>query len=488
MMPAVTVSLLVLASLMLGFLRDGLVAYFFGADWHADLYFLALLIPIFIENSLAVGVRDTLVAAFIREREGASGEYRQLAGQTGALVLAAAAIFVVLFYISGSFWVDRFGGVWMKGHGQSVALAYDIGILMVATTLWSYYQTSLLHAERSFVWPAWRSVVFNIGGIVFLGLVWRSIEGLLLGLLVGQIAHIVVLQVKIGPAGLTMPLREDAARWKGLLPGFLVMVSVALFLQLGVGTERLLASWTGIGELSRLSYSFRIASVPVTLFAFSVVGICYARFSRLAVDGVPAQMNGALVDAQRGSLFLLVPVAVLIYGYSDTVLDILLHRGAFHAGDVQRTAELMRIYAIGMPAAGLSLVIMRFFAAIREYRRLMVSVSSVQVVICIAYVAVYRNGVMALALVTTIGAIVQALLLWMSLPRAMRALMGAAEWGALALIIAAMAGLMRAAGNGLVGLVVGGAAAIVLPLAVTTAIGIRSDVVGSMVRMLGRHD
>ena len=91
MMPAVTVSLLVLASLILGFLRDGLVAYFFGADWHADLYFLALLIPIFIENSLAVGVRDTLVAAFIREREGASGEYRQLAGQTGVLVLAAGA-------------------------------------------------------------------------------------------------------------------------------------------------------------------------------------------------------------------------------------------------------------------------------------------------------------------------------------------------------------------------------------------------------------
>lgn len=489
MMPAAVVSLLVMASLILGFFRDGLVAYYFGADWHTDLYFLALLIPLFIENSLAASMRDTLVVAFFRAREKGQEDFRQLAAQAGAIVLLGTLVIVLVLALTGDFWVSRFGGDWMQGHGGAVSRAYQIGILMIGVTLWSYYQASIFHAEQSFVWPAWRSVFFNLGGVLVLGLVWRSVEGLLAGMLLGQVAHILLLQRYLSGPAPALPSADARGRWMDLLPGFTVMISVSLFMQFAVGVERLLASWTGIGELSRLSFAFRVASVPLTLFTFSVIGISYARFARMAAASSVDGLRLALVDAQRGCLFLLVPVAVLMYGFAETELDVLLHRGAFHAGDIQRTALLMKVYAVGLPAAGMGLVIMRFLAAVGEFRRLLLAVGVAQAMICLAYAAFYQSGgAVALATVTTVGAMVQCMVLWLALPQPLRVVIRFSDQLALILIIGAMAVLPIVAGSGLSGLVIGCVAMVLAPLLVTSVLGIRTDLLGSMLRTLGRFD
>lgn len=490
MSPATAISILVFASLVLGLLRDLLVAYFFGADWHADLYFLALIIPLFFENSLAASLRDTLVPAFIRKREEGAQAYHDLVARIGGGLALVSGVLVLAFAITGGFWLQVLGGAQIGDHGNHVMAAYSIGIAMIPVVLWAYFLTSICHSESWFVIPAWRGVVFNLGGILVLAFFWRSTEGLLAGMLMGQLLHTIVVHHQLRFVRLRMPVlaarpRPDIA---ALLPQFLTLLAVALLLQLGISVERLLASWTGAGGLSRLSYAFRIVTVPLVIFGFAVVGIAYARFSRaIAVDD-RASLVTAMRDTTRICLYLLVPAGVAMFVFAGELLALLLQRGAFTAADVLHTVQVMEVYAAGLPAMGLALVLGRLHVAVRLFRRLLLSTALAVGLMCAAYFAVYaRWSIEGLAIATTSGAVLQCVLLWITLPRDLRAILSGRDLLALAVSLALLVVVVpMCAGHGIAGIVAGGLLSLLLP-AVVLLLVMRREILGTVARALGKQ-
>lgn len=489
MSPASLISLLILGSLLLGLVRDLVVAYYFGAGWSADLYFIALIIPLFFENSLAVSLRDALVPAFIHKREEGTGPYHALIARIGGVVVSLSLFLALGFALTADFWAGVLGGGQAPGGGQ-MTLAYAIGIAMIPLVTWSYFLASVCHTENRFVLPAWRGIMFNLGGLLVLALFWRSTEGLLAGMLVGQVLHILVVHwelrfVSLRPAAAYTPLRQDLL---GLMPQFLTLLAVALLLQLGISVERLLASWTGEGGLARLSYAFRIVTVPLVVFSFAVVGIAYARFSRATATGDREGLREAMRDTTRLCLYLLLPAGVGMFVFSGDMLSVLLHRGAFTASDVQHTARVMEAYALGLPAMGLMVLLSRLHVAARLFRRLLACTLVGVSLMCAGYFAVYaRFGVEGLAFATTTGAVVQCLLLWACLPADLRVLLSRRDLLALALMLLLLLLMVRPfAGHGLPGLLAGGVLSLVLPVLVLLAL-VRSEILRTVERALGKQ-
>lgn len=489
MSPASAISLLVFASLLLGLVRDLAVAYYFGAGWAADLYFFALIIPLFFENSLAVSLRDALVPALIHKREEGPGPYHALIARLGGIVVLLSLLLATGFALTASFWVGVLGTGPAPG-GSPVAVAYALGIAMIPLATWSYFLASVCHTENRFVLPAWRGVLFNLGGLLALVLFWRSTEGLLAGMLVGQLLHILVVHrelrfVRLRPSASASPLRDDL---RDLMPQFLTLLAVALLLQLGISVERLLASWTGEGGLARLSYAFRIVTVPLVVFTFAVLGIAHARFSRAkaAADGKGLQL--AIRDTTRICFYLLLPAGVGIHVFSGDVLSLLLRRGAFTPGDVELTARVMEAYALGLPAMGLLVLLGRLHVAGRHLRRLLLCTLAGVGLMCAGYFAVYaRHGIEGLALVTTAGAVLQCLLLWVCLPTDLRALLSRRDVGGLALMLLLQVLVVQPfAGHGLPGLLAGGLLSLVLPVLVLLALE-RREFFLTVERSLGKQ-
>jgi murein biosynthesis integral membrane protein MurJ len=488
--PATAISVLVFASLVLGLMRDLMVAYFFGADWHADLYFLALIIPLFFENSLAASLRDTLVPTFIRKREEGTAAYHDMVARIGGGLALVSVVLVLAFAVTSGFWLKVLGGARIGDHGSHVMAAFSIGIAMIPVVLWSYFLTSICHSENWFVLPAWRGVVFNLGAILALTFLWRSTEGLLAGMLVGQLLHALVVQRQLRFVQLRMPMLTarpgpDIAE---LLPQFLTLLAVALLLQLGISAERLIASWTGAGGLSRLSYAFRIVTVPLVIFGFAVVGIAYARFSRaVAVNDRPA-LALAMRDTTRICVYLLLPAAVAMFVFSGELLALLLQRGAFTESDVLHTAQVMEAYAVGLPAMGLSLVLGRLHVAERLFRRLLLSTLLAVALMCAAYFAVYSAwSIEGLAIVTSAGAALQCVLLWITLPRDLRGILSRRDLLALVASFLLLVLLVPlCAGHGVPGILAGGVLSLTLP-AVVLLLLMRREMLSTLARALGRQ-
>lgn len=487
--PAGAISLLILASLILGLLRDLIVAFYFGADWHADLYFLALIIPLFFENSLATSLRDALVPVFIRKREEGAAAYHELVARIGQSIVLLSGALMICFALSAGFWVRVLGDGQIQDNGSSVMVAFSLGIIMIPLLLWSYFLTSICHSESWFVIPVWRGVIFNLAGILVLAFLWRSTEGLLAGMLVGQLLHIILVQRRLPFGTLRLPQRNvrPGPDLPGLLPQFATLVMVALLLQLGVGMERLLASWTGAGGLSRLSYAFRIVTVPLVIFGFAVVGIAYARFSRAVAGNDHAGLLQAMRDTARIGLFLLLPAGVAMFVFSGELLSLLLQRGAFTAEDVQQTAQVMEAYALGLPAMGMMLVLGRLFVAAGLLRRLLLSTLVAVSLMCVGYFAVYsRYSIMGLAVVTSAGAFLQCALLWAALPRALRGVLEFRDLLGMGVsLLLLMVIIPQCSGHGLAGMIGGGMLSLLLP-ALVLGLLMRNDFTATMVRAMGR--
>lgn len=488
--PATAISFLVLASLVLGLARDLLVAYYFGAGWHADLYFLALIIPLFVENSLAISLRDALVPALLRRREAGESAYRELVAQVGGGILLVTVGLWALLAATPGLWIGLVddGGL-ARDHGQQFLQAYQIGFAMIPLLMWLYFLSGISHAEGAFVLPAWRGVAFNVGGILALLLVARSPQGLLAGMLVGLLLHVVLLHVRVGGVRPRWPSlgRLRAATGNVLLQRFLTLLAVALLLQLAISAERLMANLTGEGGLARLSYAFRIVTVPLVVFTLAVMGIAYTRFSQAVARDDDRFLRMAFVDTARVCLFMLLPTAVALTILAEDVVSLLLLRGAFTAADVRHAAVLMQLYAVGLPAMGFAVMLARMLVVQDRFRQLLLATCIAVTCTGLGYLVGFRlHGIEGLALATSAGAYLQCLLLWRALPVSSRRLLGARDLlaGGLSLLLLAMA-LPLLSPQGFLGLLSCGVIVLALPTLLYWLL-LRSEFLGSLGRAMGR--
>lgn len=488
--PATAISILVLASLLLGLARDLTVAYYFGAAWQADLYFLALIIPLFVESSLAISLRDSLVPALLRRREEGGSAYTALVAQAGGAILLLALGIWGLLAATPGLWLGLVDDSGMAAlHGLELLQSYHIGIAMIPLFMWLYFLASISHANGAFVLPAWRGVAFNVGGLLALLLLSRSPQGLLAGMFVGLLLHVVLLQASIGGVRPQWPrpaqLRE--ATGSVLLRRFLTLLAVALLLQLAIGAERLLANLTGEGGLSRLSYAFRIVTVPLVVFSFAVMGIAYTRFSHAVARGDERFLGEAFADTARICALLLLPTAVALTLLAQEVVSLLLHRGAFTAHDVRQSAQLMQWYAAGLPAMGFAVLLTRMLVVLDRFRPLLLATSLAVACTGLGYLLGFRtHGIEGLALVTSAGAYLQCALLWLALPAAYRRLPGRRDLLAGGLTLLALAALLPLlAPKGMAGLLGCGIMVLLLPAFLYWLL-LRSEFLVSLGRAMGR--
>jgi peptidoglycan biosynthesis protein MviN/MurJ (putative lipid II flippase) len=166
----------------------------------------------------------------------------------------------------------------------------------------------------------------------------------------------------------------------------------------------------------------------------------------------------------------------------------LLHRGAFDQGDVQSTAQLMRIYALGLPAMGMALLLTRLLAALGASRALLAGTFLSVLALCAGYLAVYDRGIAGLATVTSIGALLQSVILWRLLPAHLRSWPSRQDLVMLAVSILLLLVILKlVAGNGLANLLAGGVVTVAVPVLVALCMGLRQEITGSFTRILGRR-
>src|SRR5690606_10209020 len=91
--------------------------------------------------------------------------------------------------------------------------------------------------------------------------------------------------------------------------------------------ERIFASYLEEGSITMLSFAFRIVTIPLTLYALSVLAVLFPRFVASWNDGDMSGYASAVRKGLLATMLFLLPASVVLCSFPETVVAILLERG-----------------------------------------------------------------------------------------------------------------------------------------------------------------
>ncbi|GHB22998.1 membrane protein [Streptomyces viridiviolaceus] len=355
----VTASLSIAGSL-LGLVRDQSLARLFGAGSDTDAFLVAWTVPelaatLLIEDGLALVLIPAFSLALARRARGAPGDpVRALVAATlPRLCLAFAAVAAL---VAGTApYVVQVLAPGLPDPRLAVDCTRLTAISLLAFGL-AGYCSAALRAHRRFFAPAAIYVAYNTGivaAMFLLGGRW-GVRSAAVGVAVGGCLMVAV-QLPSLWRQLTSP--APAADGPGAGSGVeerpmrLALVAAVLLFALcrqsQVLVERFLASSLPSGAISHLNYAQKVAQIPMTL-SLMVCTVTFPVVARALADGDTERARSRVErDLVLASCVVLLGMSAVI-ACAPQMIELLFQRGAFTADDTVATADVMRVYALGL--------------------------------------------------------------------------------------------------------------------------------------------
>jgi putative peptidoglycan lipid II flippase len=428
------VGIATMLSRVFGFLRDMVVAGFFGAGWSTDAFFVAFRIPNLLRRLLAEG---SLTVSFVP----VFTEYLRTRTREEALELAnvtftALSILLVAVSLAGVLFSPLIVAVIAPGFVRTPG-QYDLAVFLTRLMFPYILLISLvalcmgiLNSLRHFAAPALSPVVLNLSMILaaltLRGFFREPIFALAVGVMAGGVLQLAMQWPFLVRMGVRLKpdfrFRHPGLRRIGQL--MLPAAFGAAIYQINVFVGTILASLLPAGSVSYLYYADRIVELPLGVFAIAVGTATLPSFSEQVALGKTEEFKRTIAFSLRLLLFITIPATVALIALRVPILSVLFQRGAFGAEATLLTAEALLYYAVGLWAFSLIRIVVSAFYALQDTRSPMKAAIVALVVnaaLSVALMFPLKHGGIALA--TSIASAVNVGMLWVILRRRIGALL-----------------------------------------------------------------
>jgi len=433
-----------LASRLLGYVREKAVTHYFGDKWWTDAFASAFNLPDLIYYLLAGGALGAALIPVLREyfaRGDVEGGHRvaNLVLNLMLVALLGAAVVAIVF-------APPLVRIIARGYTPGIDPRYELTVgltrvLMPQVVLMgiSALLTALLQCHDHFTWPAVGWSVYNIGiivGVMWLaGLVGGPPQRQIFGLAAGVILGAVLLVAIQGPV-----LRRVGFRWRPTLSvsdpevGRVLRAWLPCMLALAFGQINLLwlpvvlGTYFGPGMVWSIRLAQRLILLPLSLFGISIATAAFPTLSTLAYAGRGEEMRRTFSRSLSSVLFFSLPSAAGLMVLALPLTRLLWKSGEYSEAAARANAQMLTFFALGVAGLCALQIINRAFFALREFAvplKMGAGVFVLNLALCLLLMRTdlaYRG----IALGTSIAFCVNALLLMVLLKKRMGAIGGRA--------------------------------------------------------------
>ncbi|GAB4291737.1 MAG: murein biosynthesis integral membrane protein MurJ [Roseovarius sp.] len=363
-----------LASRLLGFVRDVLIAGLIGPGVMMDAFVAAFRLPNMFRRFFAEGAFNAaFVPMFSKRLEAGEGaeEFAALAMSGLALVLLALNGLALLFMPAL---------VYATAEGFHGDARFDLTVAFGRIVFPYIFFISLaallsgvLNAAGRFAAAAAAPVLLNVLLVTAMGLAWllggAVVWALVWTIPLAGLAQLALVWVAAERAGLRIRLTRP--RWTPEMAR-LVRIAIPAALAGGVVQVNLL-----VGQLVASNYdkavswlysADRLYQLPLGVVGIAVGIVLLPDLSRRLKAGDGDGARAALSRAGEIALALTVPAAVALVAIPLPLVSVLFERGAFGPDDTAATALAVMIYGLGLPAFVLQKILQPLYFAREDTR------------------------------------------------------------------------------------------------------------------------
>ena len=426
-----------LFSRILGFIRDAVIAWYFGAGFSSDAFIAAFRIPNLLRRLFAEG---SLSSAFIP----VFTQYMVRRGRVEAFALARSAFFLLsvllLFIVIGGIFLSP-GIVRLVAPGfasEKYALTVHLTRLMFPYIFFVGLVAlcmGILNVLGHFAAPALAPVLLNISIIGSVLMIAPSLSvpavGLAIGVLIGGVLQLalqlpVLWRKKFRLLQKVQWLHPGLKQVGTLIPP--VILGGAVY-QINIVVGTILGSLLAEGSVTYLYFADRLVQFPLGVFAIAAATAVLPSLSRQAAAENFDALKDTFGHALKLVFFISIPAMLGLIVLREPIVALLFQRGEFNVLATQLTAQALLYYSLGLWAFSAVRIVAATFFALQDTRTpvKMAAISILaNIVLGLILMGPLAHG--GLALATSLSSILNLALL----VNALRSKLGALGWRSIA--------------------------------------------------------
>jgi putative peptidoglycan lipid II flippase len=423
---ATTIGTGTLLSRILGFLRDMVIANFFGAGMAADAFFVAFRIPnlwrrLVGEGSLTISFIPVYTEYLTQKSEEETRKVTHIAFTIAGvilLILTLLGIFLspILIRIIAPGFIQIPEKFQLTVTLNQIIFPYLFFMGLFALCM------GVLNSHRHFFAPAIAPIFLNISIIVSVFLFYHTFKipvmTLALGVLAGGVIQFLFQIPFLYKRKITFRFnfnfRHPAIKRIGLLmiPG---LIGTAVY-QINVFVDTIFASFLPSGSVSYLFFADRLMEFPLGIFAIAIGMASLPSLSGLASQGKIEELKETLSFTFRLVSFISVPAMVGLIALKTPIVNLLFQRGLFDYSSTEKTAFALLFYSVGLWAiAGSRTIVPAFYSLQDTWTPLKIALICLGANVVFIAILIYPLKHGGLALATSLSSILNLILLFYKL-------------------------------------------------------------------------
>ncbi len=358
-------------SRVLGFVRDIIIAKFFGTAKYAEAFVVAFRIPNMLRDLIGEGATNAAFVPVLSEYAvKKKEEFWELANVILNLLLIALSVITIAGVLASPL-IVRLIAPGFLGDPEKFAITVKLTRLMFPYILLiglTAYTMGVLNSLKHFSMPAFGPCLLNIA-IIICAIIWgESVMGLASGVLIGGVlqlgVQIPVLYKKGFKFSFTRKLNHPAANKIGIL--LLPRILGSCVYQVNLFINTILASLSGIvglGGVAALYYANRIFQFPLAIFGIAIAQAVLPTMSREALEIDSDKLKKTLSFSLRVINFIIVPASIGLIVLAVPITRTLFERGKFDRYSTLITADALVFYSIGLFSySGIKVLVSCFYS------------------------------------------------------------------------------------------------------------------------------
>lgn len=411
-----------LLSRILGFIRDMLIGQIFGVSTATDAFFVAFKIPNFLRRLFAEGAFSQAFIPVLAdyEKQKSHDDLKLFVDKTAGSLATVLMIVTVIGVLAAPLLILLFapGFVWHSAQHEMatqmlrITFPYLLFISMVA------FAGAILNSHGKFAIPAVTPVLLNIcmiaAAIYLAPQMSEPVIALAWGVLIAGVAQLLFQFPALKRLGLLPHFKVDFqdSGVKQVIKLMLPAIFAASISQINLLLNTLLASFLTAGSVSWLYYSDRLVEFPLGILGIALGTVILPSLSKTHAAEDKQAFSSALDWGLRFVLLIGVPASLGLGLLAEPILSTLFQYHEFGIHDVQMAGKSLMAYSLGLVGFMLVKILVPGFTARKDMNTpVRFGVYAMLTNLSLGVLLIFPLAHAGLALATSLGAIVNALLL-----------------------------------------------------------------------------
>ncbi|MBU1933296.1 MAG: murein biosynthesis integral membrane protein MurJ [Candidatus Omnitrophica bacterium] len=449
-----TIGFATVISRVLGFLRDILIAKFFGTAKYAQAFVVAFRIPNMLRDLIGEGAMNAAFVPILSEYSETrkKEEFWHLANALLNAMLIILALVTLLGVAFAPVIIRLIAPGFVDDPEKFRVTVYLTRLLFPYVLLVGLlaYCMGILNSLKHFSAPAFAPAILNLSVIICALVRQGSVRALAAGVLIGGVIQLVV-QVPFLTARGFSPFQTSrlikGEQKFGTGHGFNFLSGIyhpavkkigrllaprvlgSCVYQINIFINTLLASLSSIvgeGGVAALYYANRIFQFPLAIFGIALAQAALPTMSREALEAGLGNLKKTLSFSLRAVNFIMLPASVGLIVLSEPITSMLFERGMFDRYSTFITARALSLYSIGLFSyAGIKILVSCFYSLKDTLAPVKVASASLILNIILSIIFMFPLKISGLALATSLSGTFNFFLLFFILRKKIGAIDGA---------------------------------------------------------------